>query len=213
MGTKSTRSSGTQHNMRGVAQGNTLVDPVTGLPIDVLVDNEGVRRLAVDTEITVDGITVTTEPLTPLVDGVHIGDEEGDLLEINPDGSINVNTAVDASDGDNIAISAHALPIFDEAADTITTASYEEVYSYTATADTNIEGIEATSDTTSTFRVKVNGITVKEKRSSAVEKNVVFEFKEHRVLQNTDVISVEARVNRFRRTSYETFVSLEGYLV
>jgi len=213
VGTKSTRSSGTQHNMRGVAQGNTLVDPITGLPVDVLLDSEGVRRLAVDTSIQLDGITVNVDPLTPLVDGVHIGDGEGDLLEINPDGSINVNTAVDAADGDNIAISGHASPVFDEAADTITTASYEEVYSYVAAAITNIEKIETTVDTTATFRVKLNGVVIKVLRSSPLEKNVVFTFKEHRVLADTDEISVEARVDRFKRTSYDTFVSLEGYLV
>lgn len=105
MSTKSTRSSGTQFNARGVTQGTTLVGQKSGLPIDEVVDTNGVRRLAVDAALTLDSITVDTRELRPNTDQVGIGDpQSGNTLEINADGSINTNVQIDAADGDNIAI-------------------------------------------------------------------------------------------------------------
>lgn len=104
MATKSTRSSGTQHNARGVTQGNTLVGPQSGLPIDEIVDSAGKRRLAVDANFTAQTVQATVE-LNVAEDGVHIGDPDtGFTLQIEADGSINSNVEVDAADGDNIAI-------------------------------------------------------------------------------------------------------------
>lgn len=106
MATKSNRSSGTQFNARGVTQGNTLVGPRSGLPIDETVDTNGVRRLAVDAAITLDTVSINIDDLKPDKDQVGIGDPEtGYTLEIEADGSINANVEVDAADGDNIAIS------------------------------------------------------------------------------------------------------------
>lgn len=106
MATKSTRSSGTQINARGITQGNTLVGPNSGLPIAEVVDSNGVRRLAVDAALTLDTVTVNIDDLTPDKDQVSIGDHTtGNSLEIEPDGSINANVEVDAADGDNVAIS------------------------------------------------------------------------------------------------------------
>lgn len=105
MSTKSNRSSGTQLNSRGVTQGNTLVGPRSGLPIDEIVDTNGVRRLAVDAALTLDTVTVDTRELKANTDQVGIGDpQSGYTLEILADGSINANVQVDAQDGDNIAI-------------------------------------------------------------------------------------------------------------
>lgn len=104
MATKSTRSSGTQHNARGVTQGTTLVGPGSGLPIDEIVDSAGKRRLAVDANFTAQTVQATVE-LDPTEDGVYIGDPDtGFTLQIEADGSINSNVEVDAADGDNIAI-------------------------------------------------------------------------------------------------------------
>lgn len=106
MATKSNRSSGTQINSRGITQGNTLVGPKSGLPIDEVVDTNGVRRLAVDAALTLDTVTVNIDDLTPDKDQVSIGDPDtGFSLEIESDGSINANVEVDAADGDNIAVS------------------------------------------------------------------------------------------------------------
>lgn len=105
MGTSSNRSAGTQVTKNGITQGNVLVDPVTGYPIGVIQDNNGVRRLAVDANITVDSVVVDTRPLAPTTDAVGIGDKvSGYFLKINPDGSIDTNVAINAST-DNIGIS------------------------------------------------------------------------------------------------------------
>ena len=104
MGTKSNRSSGTQHNPRGVTQGNTLVDPNTGLPIDVIQDDQGVKRLAVDAAITADNVTVTTDDLVAADDAVRVEDPStGAHVKVNVDGSIDANVKVDAA-SDTIAI-------------------------------------------------------------------------------------------------------------
>lgn len=108
MGTKSNRSSGTQHNPRGVTQGNTLVDPNTGLPIDVIEDTEGTRRLAVDANISANFGDINVD-LDYEDDSVSIGDPNSNTtLKIESDGSINANTEIDAADGDNIAIKSSA---------------------------------------------------------------------------------------------------------
>jgi len=108
MSTKSNRSSGTQHNSRGVTQGNTLVGPKSGLPIDEIVDISGVRRLAVDSTVNVTlppNLSVDLNGVTPDGDSVHIVDNiSGNKMKVNSDGSIDSNVQVDAADGDNIAI-------------------------------------------------------------------------------------------------------------
>lgn len=102
MGTK--RSSGTVHTPKGVNQGNTLIDPNTGQPVDVVTDNQGTKRLAVDANITAQIPELQVE-LDFQSDSVSIGDSSsGSTLNINPDGSIDANVKVDAADGDNIAI-------------------------------------------------------------------------------------------------------------
>ena len=214
MATKSNRSSGSQHNQRGIAQGNTLVDPKTGFPVCVKEDAAGDYRLCVDASLTVDHVDINVA-LDVIEDGVHIGDmTTGDTLTVNPDGSIDTNTEVDAADGDNIAISAHPSQIFDEAADTLTTTGYEEIYNYTsADNSTRVIAVEATAGTPSTFRLKINGTVVRVLRSSPLERNITFFFREHRSLANGDILTVEARVERLIQTSYDTFTSLEGYLI
>lgn len=104
MGTSSNRSAGTQVTKNGVTQGNVLVDPVTGFPIGVIRDNAGVRRLAVDANLSADSITVDTRDLSPTTDQVGIGDKtSGYFLKINPDGSVDANVSIQAT-SDNIAI-------------------------------------------------------------------------------------------------------------
>lgn len=210
MSTVSKRSSGTQITQRGVAGGRVLVDPVTGLPIDVIEDNAGVRRLAVDAVTNIGSINLDLEPVD---DGVHIGDAStGDPLLVNPDGSINVNVSLDAAD-DSVSIGAHDQQIFDETLNSLTTTTFEEIYSYISTGNnTKIVRVECTAETPCTFRLKVQGNTKKIRRSSSLERNVIFEFKEHLPLLNAEELTVEARVERLIKTNYETFTSLEGYL-
>ena len=103
MSTKSNKSSGTQHTQRGVNQGVVLVDPKTGLPINV-VDDAGVKKLSVDANFSIDNATVNVD-LDYETDSVSIGDPTTDArLRVNPDGSIDSNVEIDAADGDNVAV-------------------------------------------------------------------------------------------------------------
>lgn len=212
MATKSNRSSGSQHNQRGVAQGTTLVDPKTGFPVCVKETN-GEYRLCVDAQLSVENVNINVD-LDPLGDGVHIGDPNtGYTLVVNADGSLDANVEVDAADGDNIAISAHPNQIFDELADTLTTANFEQIYTYTSTDNnTKIICVETSVGTPSRIRLKINGTIVRELRSSSLERNVYFNFREHRPLVSGDILTIEAQVERLIKTSYDTFTALEGYI-
>lgn len=105
MSTKSNKSSGTQHTQRGVNQGNVIVGPKSGLPIDEIVDGNGKRRLAVDAALTLDTVTVETDDLTAIDDAVRLEDPDtGAHVRVEANGSLNANVEVDAADGDNIAV-------------------------------------------------------------------------------------------------------------
>jgi hypothetical protein len=100
--TTSNRSSGSQINKKGVAQGVTLVGPNTGLPFDEVVDTDGKRRLAVDAVVSIPSVSVE---LDPSKDGVYLGNHNNaNTLDIKADGSIDANVALHAGDGDNVAI-------------------------------------------------------------------------------------------------------------
>lgn len=107
MSTKSNRSSGTQHNQRGVAQGVTLVDPKTGLPVAVVLGADGKYRLAVDANVTanISGVDVSLDGVGVGGDNVYLVDNvTSNKFKINADGSIDTNVELDAADGDNVAI-------------------------------------------------------------------------------------------------------------
>ena len=105
MSTISNRSAGSQKTQRGYAQGNVILDPITGLPVDVIEDSAGKKRLAVDANFTAQNVDAQVE-LDFTEDSVSIGDADtGNTLAIEADGSINANINVDAASGDNIAIS------------------------------------------------------------------------------------------------------------
>lgn len=211
------RSPGSQRTPKGFTQGNILVDPNTGDPICVKEDSEGKLRLCTDTLISIDASGINVD-LDYVDDGVHIGDpSSGNILAIESDGSINVNTALDAKSGDNVALSAHpsANQIFDEDTGSVSTATYTQIYSFTSTSDnTRILLIECTMATQGVFRLKIDGTIKKIKRSSPLERNIEFKFDEHRPLLNGQSLTVEAKVEKYISTKspYETFTSLEGYL-
>lgn len=103
MATKSTRSSGSQPNVRGITQGVTLVDPKTGLPIDVVQDSGGIKRLAVDAQVsaTIGQLQVN---LDSDEDEVAVEDPDtGAHLRVETNGSINVNVDLN-SDEDQVAV-------------------------------------------------------------------------------------------------------------
>ena len=107
MSTKSNRSAGTQHTQKGVTQGNVLVDPKTGNPVNVVLGPDGKYRLCVDANVTanVSGVEVSLDGVGPGGDNVYLVDNAtGYKLKINPDGTLDVNVTVDAATGDNIAV-------------------------------------------------------------------------------------------------------------
>lgn len=214
MGTKGNRSSGTQHNPKGVTQGKTLVDYRTGEPISVTTDSNGLRRLAVDANVTASVGNIDVD-LDFNQDSVQIGDPNtGFTLKINTDGSVDANVEIDADDGDNIAISAHPLQIFSQATDTITTANFEEIFTYTSIDNrTRIVSVVSTVSTPSLIRIKINGTIVRQLWTSPIERNAIFHFKENRPLLNGETLTVEAKVDRLIYSTYETFTSMEGYLI
>lgn len=214
MGTKNSRS-GLQFNPKGVTQGNTLVCPTTGNPIDTIVDNDGITRLAVDSSISLVAPPISVE-LDFKEDSVSIGDSVSCFkLKVEADGSINTNGASDASDGDNIAISSHPNQVFDADTGSITTAAVAEIFTFTSSDDdTKIMIMECVSETATLFTVKINGTAIRSRRSSSTQKNVEFVFREHRSLASGDVMTVDAEAEVFiaNKAPYETFASLEGYI-
>lgn len=102
MSTKGNRSSGTQVTPRGINQGNVLVDPKTGLPITVITDGSGNRRIAVDAAITAN-IGNLDVKLDATTSSVRIEDPNTSAhIRVEADGSINVNIVADAASGDNM---------------------------------------------------------------------------------------------------------------
>lgn len=107
MATKSSRSSGTQINNKGVAQGVSLVDPKSGLPVSVILGSDGKYRIAADVQVTtnVGDLNVELNGVGPSGDTVAITDSvSGSKLKVNADGTIDVNVIVDAASGDNIYV-------------------------------------------------------------------------------------------------------------
>lgn len=105
MATNSNRSSGSQHNARGVTQGVTLVDPKTGLPVAVILGEDGKYRLAVDANVTatIGEVTVDLDGVGPQGDSVYLVDNvTGNKFKVNADGSIDANVEVDAAGGDSV---------------------------------------------------------------------------------------------------------------
>jgi hypothetical protein len=191
MSTISRRSAGTQATERGIVKGEVLVDPVSGLPISVVTDMAGKKRLAVDAAVSVTIPPHLNVDVDYTEDSVHIGDSvSNNLLVIEADGSINVNVKVDAADGDNIAIkdaAGDALNINpDGSINVVITSSnagvfksfYNEVTSvatsvlttittYTAPAGktTYIQKAEVSGTNIAEFTLEINGSVIDKKRT------------------------------------------------
>jgi len=129
MSTKN-KSSGSQFTPRGVNQGVSLVAHETGLPIDSIVDGGGIRRLAVDANVSIQNAVINVD-IDSDTDNIAIRNtaDDNELL-IETDGSITVrlkdengsafstlnplpveivtalglNVELDSADGDNVAI-------------------------------------------------------------------------------------------------------------
>lgn len=87
-----------EHNTHlGPVQCNILVDPVSGLPIPVTTDSDGIKRLAVDANLKVEHVDIgVVDQGAPTLDAngwpVKVTDGTHELV-VNSDGSINVTAA------------------------------------------------------------------------------------------------------------------------
>lgn len=151
---------------------------------------------------------------------VVLTDEFGDLYDedhpLPVDATVSVGdiqVGIDAKDGDNVAVSSHPGQIRDQAPDTLTTAAFEEIYSYTSASNlSRITQVVCTASTACTFRLYSGSTLLRELRSSPLERNVTFLFTEHLKLPAGTILKVEAQVDRLIFASYETHSSIEGYL-
>jgi len=170
----------------------------------------------------VERITYEEEPV--VARRVFVVDQLGDpYTSSNPfpvDAVVNVseiNIELDAKDGSNVAISSHSAPIFSEASSTITTSNYEEIFSYTSTNSlTRIVALDVAVSTSAIVVAKINGVIVKTKRSSALNRNITIQFHEHRPIPNGSTLTVEAKVDlvcgKKIWPTYEAFTSMDGYI-
>lgn len=114
----------------------------------------------------------------------------------------------------NIRIAAHQSPIHDQAAGSVTTdASYSVIYTYTSTDNrTRVLHVEASAGTFGHYRIKIDGIIVRELHTTGSIPNANFIFFEPRTLTDTQVLTVEFKPYRLRAASQATFTALEGYV-
>jgi len=115
----------------------------------------------------------------------------------------------------NVRPSAHLDQLHTQASDTVTTTAFEEIFTYTATADsTRILQLECSASTFGHYRIKVGATVVRERYTTGQEPTANFIFLEARTLANGGIISVEFKASRFIAgvASHTTFTSMEGYI-
>lgn len=84
------------------------VDPVTGVSANIITDGAGVNRVAVDANFYAQNVQVSAD-LDSDEDAVAVEDPDtGAHIRVELDGSINTNTEIDATDGDNIGLKVQA---------------------------------------------------------------------------------------------------------
>lgn len=241
MSTKN-KSSGTQHNPRGATQGVTLVAHENGLPINTVLDNNGVLRLAVDSNTTITDATINVD-LDASTDNVAIRNStNNNELLIQTDGSISVrlrdssgnainssnplavevvtvsglDIEVSAQDGDNVAISAHPSQIFVEDEVGLQAEVFTDILQFTAVSDgSNIRLVEVTGTVNALVRVTLNGIPIRQKRINAGSPNVDFDFPEPRTISSGDIIRVQGKPDKAVPPfmgGANFFASLQGFI-
>ena len=222
MSTKN-KAAGTQFTQKGVVQGVSIVDD-SGNPYDSVVDGDGVRRLAVDANVTIGSATINVD-LDAATDNVAIRNtSNSNELLINTDGSITTRLKDEAGNAFSVS---NPLPIeivntlsnpnqfFAEASAEISLASYTTILTYTAISNgTNIKYAEITGGVTCTVRMTLNGTPIRIKRINSSCPNIEFLFTEPRTINNGDVITIECKPDKavpaFMASS-TFFASLQGF--
>lgn len=103
-------------------------------------------------------------------------------------------------------------PIFEELTANMTSLNYQMIFTFTVTQpSTRLLRMYCTAETTSDFQLVLNGDVIGIKRSSPMERNVLFDFYQPRQLMLNDVLEVRGRPERMFRAAYESFVAMEGF--
>lgn len=140
-----------------------------------------------------------------IADSVQVGDGV-EIIEVNPDGSINV--VVLTAPVANNPIHVQNTHNIDQ--DT----SFEEIFSFTSTDNaTIILQVECTGGTFAHYRLKVNGTIKREQRSTPTNSNVEFIFEQPLPLVNTIKLTVEAKIFALHppfASDHDFFTSLGG---
>lgn len=216
----------TINNTMDIFFDNTFTGSPASINLDagwIIAEAKLVNHLAVSTAAHIDsvvfnGIDINVD-LDGSTDSVSIVDSDGDALNINPDGSLNVvaDTELDASDGDNVAISGHQFPVRQIEEKVILQAglnvnSFTQVFTYTSVdADLNVHKLTSYADTYGTWRVKIDGTTIDYFSTSPTERNCRFQWSEDEDLPTGGVITIEFRPDRNKLTQYTFFWRIEGY--
>lgn len=221
-GPKGPFGAGVQHTGRGPVQGVCLVGP-NGQPIDA-IDDAGVLRLAVDANVDIDNATINVD-LESDTDNVAIRNTANDNeLLIQSDGSISVRLRDSSGGAINDSnplpvqiIPDHTTQIFDENTVGITTATFNNVLTFTATsADTNILLGEVTGPVNALVRLTLNGTAIRMKRINAYSPNIEFRFDEPRRIGVGDIINIDVKPDKappaFMAGGADFFASLQGFV-
>lgn len=185
----------------------------------VIAEANLVNKLATTSTAHIDEVEFNGFDVSFQLDGdpVTVRGTNGNTLEPNPDGSINADVAVDSEDGDNIAISRHAMP-FEVVTESTKTAAqlsvttFTEVYSLSNNLpNLRIKSLKADCNTYGEYRLLVNGVLRDKYRTSPTERNCRIVFSEEIDLPQGQVISLEFRPERIRLANYQFFTRLEGY--
>jgi hypothetical protein len=173
-------------------------------------------------EVEFNGFDVSFN-LDAATDSVRVQGNNGNTIEPNADGSVNIvgeieaDVALDAGEGDTVAISRHQYPFeavqeYTRTAAQLSATTFTQVYSYNNTLPAlRIKCVKADCNTYGEYRVLIDGQLKDKFRTSPAERNCRISFTEELDLPQGQNLTLEFRPERIRLTEYQFFTRLEGY--
>ena len=134
----------------------------------LLSEAELVNRLQTTTTAVIDNVEFRDISINVDLDGstVNIKDDDGDQLEINPDGSINVKGT------------GKTITVYNEPVTAIPSSTPTTIVTYTAPADkiSYLQSIMVSGENIAEYEIKVNGVTIAKKRTYFPKFDTNFDF-------------------------------------
>jgi hypothetical protein len=173
-------------------------------------------------EVTFNGFDVTFN-LDAKKDSIRVEGTNGNTIEPNADGSVNIvgeieaDVALSAEEGDTVAISRHQYPFeaiqeYTRTAAQLSPTTFTQVYTYNnLLPELRIKCVKADCNTYGEYRVLINGEIKDKFRTSPTERNCRISFTEELDLPQGQSLTLEFRPERIRLTEYQFFTRLEGY--